>query len=46
VVTNNRVDIGRGARGVYWEFELLNQNGDDFDIADITLLPVIRDRRI
>lgn len=46
VVTNNRVDIGRGARGVYWEFELMNQNGDDFDIADITLLPVIRDRRI
>ncbi|MBK8132483.1 MAG: hypothetical protein IPK48_07035 [Gammaproteobacteria bacterium] len=46
VVTNNRVDIGRGARGVYWEFELMNQNGDDFDVADITLLPVVRDRRI
>jgi hypothetical protein len=45
-VQNHRVDIGRGARGVYWEFELLNQNGDDFDIAGITLLPVVRDRRI
>lgn len=46
VLSNHRVDIGRGARGVYWEFELMNQNGDDFDVADITLLPVVRDRRI
>lgn len=45
-LNNHRVDIGRGARGVYWEFDLLNQNGDDFDVADITLLPVVRDRRI
>ena len=42
----HRLDLGRGARGVYWEFELMNQNGDDFDIADVTLLPVALDRRI
>ena len=45
-LTNQRVDIGRGVRGVYWEFELLNQNGDDFSIADLTLIPLVRDRRI
>lgn len=45
-LTNHRVDIGRGARGVYWEFELMNRDGGDFDVADITLLPVVRDRRI
>lgn len=42
----HRVDIGRGVRGTYWEFELLNQNGEDFEIADVTLLPVALDRRI
>ena len=42
----HRVDIGRGARETYWEFELLNQNGEDFEVADVTLLPVALDRRI
>lgn len=42
----HRTDIGRGVRGTYWEFELLNQDGGDFEIADVTLLPVVRDRRI
>lgn len=42
----HRVDIGRGVRGVYWEFELLNQNGGDFELADVTLLPVGLDRRV
>lgn len=46
ILSNHRIDFGRGARGVYWEFELMNQNGDDFDVAEITLLPVVRDRRI
>ena len=42
----HRVDLGRGARGTYWEFELMNQNGEDFELADMTLLPVALDRRI
>jgi hypothetical protein len=42
----HRVDLGRGPRGTHWELELLNQNGDDFDIADVTLLPVVLDRRV
>lgn len=46
VVANHRVDVGRGVKGVYWEFELMNQNGDDFDIADITMIPIVRDRRV
>lgn len=45
-MTQQRVDIGRGVRGTYWELEILNENGDDFDLADLTLLPVVLDRRI
>lgn len=42
----HRVDIGRGSRGTHWQFELLNENGDDFELADMTLLPTVMDRRI
>ena len=45
-MTQQRVDIGRGVRGTYWELEILNENGDDFDLADLTLLPVVLDRRV
>lgn len=42
----HRVDIGRGSRGTHWQFELLNENGDDFELADMTLLPIVMDRRV
>ena len=42
----HRVDIGRGSRGTHWQFELLNENGNDFELADMTLLPTVMDRRI
>jgi hypothetical protein len=45
-LTQQRVDIGRGVRGTYWELEVINENGDDFDLADLTLLPVALDRRV
>jgi hypothetical protein len=45
-LTQQRVDIGRGVRGTFWELEVINENGDDFDLADLTLLPVALDRRV
>lgn len=45
-MAEQRVDIGKGLRGNYWRFELLNQNGEDFEIDKVKFLPVVLERRI
>lgn len=42
-----RVQIGRGLQSVYWQFELRNDaTGDDFELHDMTLLPMVLSRRV
>lgn len=45
-MAEQRVDVGKGLRGNYWQFELLNQNGEDFEIDKVKFLPVVLERRI
>jgi hypothetical protein len=42
----HRIDLGRGLEGTFWQFTLMNQEGCDFEIADIEFVPVVRKRRI
>jgi len=41
-----RIKIGRGLESVYWQFELTNDLGSDFELHDMTLLPVVLSRRV
>lgn len=41
-----RVKIGRGIKSVEYDFELVNIDGADFDLADFALYPMVLDRRI
>lgn len=41
-----RFDLGRGLRANYYEFELYNQDGSDFELESIEFLPVATSRRI
>lgn len=43
---NNRFDVGRGLDGNYFNFTLLNQNGDDFDLETVAFEPIILSRKI
>jgi hypothetical protein len=39
------VNLGRGLRSRYWQFELANINGSDFEITKMDLYPVFLSRR-
>jgi len=41
-----RVNMGKGVKSRYWQFELTNFEGADFELADIELLPLQLTRRI
>lgn len=41
-----RVKLGKGVKARYWQFELMNINGADFDIESIELYPLVLKRRI
>lgn len=41
-----RIKLGRGVKATYWQFELTNKDGADFDVAEIKLLPVVLSRRV
>lgn len=42
-----RVIIGKGLQSVYWAFELDNSlDGEDFELHDVTVLPVILSRKV
>lgn len=40
------VRVGRGLRSRYWQFELVNINGSDFELANLELHPVYLNRRV
>lgn len=41
-----RIQVGRGLKSRYWQFELCNTGGADLDLGDLKLRPLILDRRI
>ena len=45
-VTDARVKMARGVKSVYWQFEITNIEGADFEVDTIKLLPVILNRRV
>lgn len=45
-IKNNRVDLGKGLKGNYWNFTLLNKEGGDFDLASIAFSPISTSRKI
>jgi len=45
-MAEQRVDIGRGLRSNYWNFELMNREGADFEIDTIKFMPLVLERRI
>ena len=42
----NMVKLGRGMEARYWQFELRNQNGSNFELDTMELLPIPLRRRI
>jgi hypothetical protein len=40
------VKIGKGLRSRYWQFELVNIDGADFDLDTIEFHPVLLTRRV
>jgi hypothetical protein len=44
--TAARIQLGRGIKATYWQFELVNKSGADFDISSLQLLPMILNRRV
>jgi hypothetical protein len=45
-VAKSRVKVTQGVKSAYWQFELCNVTGGDFDVSDIQLMPIILSRRI
>lgn len=43
---NHLVKPGKGLNSVYWQFALMNQNGDDFNVAGLEFVPAVSKRRI
>ena len=42
----HRVDLGRGLEATYFEFELYNADGDDFELASVEFVVVPTTRRV
>jgi hypothetical protein len=42
----HRVDVGRGLKGVNWSVTVMNQSGEDFELAGVELTPIQATRRI
>lgn len=45
-LTTQRFDIGKGLEARYFEFELYNADGDDFELSSVEFAPVPTTRRI
>lgn len=43
---NDRVKIGRGLRGEYWQWALVNADGADFSLDVVELFPMILESRL
>lgn len=45
-MAEQKVDLGKGLKGNYWQFELTNEDGADFDIDTIKFMPIVLERRV
>lgn len=45
-LNQRRTKFGKGLKAVYWQFELVNQKGADFELDHITFYPVALTRRV
>ena len=45
-MAEQRIDIGKGLKSNYWQFELINPGGANFSLDTIKFMPVILERRI
>ncbi len=43
--SDNRFRISKGLKSVYWQFEVANVDGADFDISNMTVWPFVLHRR-
>lgn len=43
---NHRAKVGKGLRGVYWGWELVNVDGADVDLDNLQLYPLTLSRRV
>lgn len=43
--SDNRFRIAKGVKSVYWQFEVANIDGADFDISNMTVWPFVLHRR-
>jgi len=41
-----RIKVGKGAKSRYWQFEVTNVNGSDFDIDSFEFTPVVLTRKV
>jgi hypothetical protein len=44
--TRQRVKLGKGLKSNFWQFEIKNQSGEDFNLMNVDVLPVVLKRRI
>lgn len=42
---NARIQLGRGLKSRYWQFELTNKDGSDFELSEFDVLPLVLRRR-
>jgi hypothetical protein len=45
-IAKSRVKGTKGVKSAYWQFELANITGDDFDVRAMELMPIVLSRRI
>ena len=41
-----RIQMGKGVKSRYWQFELINKEGSDFELNNFKLMPLILKRRV
>jgi hypothetical protein len=46
LLSNSRTAIGKGLRSKYWQYELTNPDGGDFELESLELVPDVLQRRI
>jgi len=44
--TGARIKLGRGIKATYWQFELINKLGADFETDSLQLFPMVLSRRV
>lgn len=45
-VREGRIQLGRGLKAAFWDFEISNLDGADFELAGLEFLPMVLDRKV